>query len=131
MPRWKTTQDILTGGEFFDDNWMNFDRIWQYAPKPKFETQKTITSPEKIDLWEVIVETSGHVENSGFFGVYAAYQPYCEYYVVTFNKKIIKEFFGVNANRDLEIYLKKLGIPYPEIDDSEYVKTRINLGIPT
>lgn len=35
MPRWKTSEQILNlpkDGEFFDENWMNYNSIFQYIP---------------------------------------------------------------------------------------------------
>jgi hypothetical protein len=86
MPRWKTTENILhlnKDGEFFDENWMNYDRIWQYAPEPvPWDGDRPIRF-EDVDLWEVITEMSGPV------GVYGAYQPYAEYYVITSGWKVV------------------------------------------
>lgn len=110
MPRWKVTEQILNlskDGEFFDENWMNYDKIWQYAPKPIPWKESRNIKFEDVDLWEVITEISGPI------GVYAAYQPYAEYYVVTKNWKVIAEFKGILANIELEKYLISNKIPYP------------------
>lgn len=110
MPRWKTTENILhlsKDGEYFDENWMNYDRIWQYAPKEiKWDGTRPIRF-EDVDLWEVITEMSGPI------GVYAAYMPYAEYYVVTMYWKVVAEFEGPHANERLEAFLKENNIPYP------------------
>ena len=110
MPRWKTTENILhlsKDGEYFDENWMNYDRIWQYAPKEiPWDGDRPIRF-EDVDLWEVITELSGPV------GVYAAYMPYAEYYVVTSGWKVVAEFEGPLANERLEAFLKENNVPYP------------------
>jgi len=118
MPRWKVTEQILNlskDGEFFDENWMNYDRIWQYAPKPiPWDGNRPIRF-EDVDLWEVISEQSSH---NGFVGVYASYQPYEEYYVVTRSWSIWQEFEGWMANERLEQFLIENGIHYPKSNKS-------------
>jgi len=87
---------------------MNYDRIWQYAPEPvPWDGTRPIRF-EDVDLWEVITEMSGPI------GVYAAYQPYAEYYVVTKNWAVWQEFEGWMANERLEQFLIQHNIPYPQ-----------------
>ena len=115
MPRWKTTQNILylkQDGEYFDDNWMNYDRISQYAPPQIFWNSDRPIKIEDIDLWEVITEMSGPI------GVYAAYMPYAEYYIVTSGWRVIAEFEGYMANERLEQYLIQNNIHYPQTNES-------------
>ena len=110
MPRWKTTEQIVNlrcDGEFFDDNWMDCDSLLQYMPAPQPWGGKTAPSVEDIDLWEVICE------RSGLSGVYAAWQPFYELYIVTDNWRIVAEFSGPTANSRLESYLVEQRIPYP------------------
>ena len=91
---------------------MNFDRISQYAPPIIEWTGDRPMRVEDVDLWEVITETSGPI------GVYASYQPYAEYFIVTQNWRVVAEFEGWNANGRLEQYLINNNIPYPrEIKD--------------
>jgi hypothetical protein len=114
MPRWKTTEQIINlskDGEVFDENWMNYDKVFQYMPKPTLWTENRVPRFEEIDIWEVISETSGPV------GVYAAWQPYAEVYVVTKGWRIVEEFSGWNANDRLEKYLVLNNIPYPKGPD--------------
>ena len=111
MPRWKATEQILhlsKDGEYFDDNWMNYDRIHQYAPPIIEWTGDRPMRVEDVDLWEVITEMSGPI------GVYAAYMPYEEYYIVTSGWRVIAEFEGYMANERLESYLIKHNINYPK-----------------
>lgn len=112
MPRWKVTEQILNlskDGEFFDENWMNYDSIWQYAPEPIPWNGNRPIRFEDVDLWEVITEMSGPI------GVYGAYTPYAEYYIVTQNWRVVTEFEGWMANERLEKYLIANNIPYPII----------------
>lgn len=114
MPRWKTTEQIVgyrKHSEVFDENWMNYDRIFQYMPEPIPWTEIRPPRIEEIDIWEVITEMSGPI------GVYAAWQPYAELYIVTSGWRIIQEFSGWNANKRLEEYLIQNNIPYPQGKD--------------
>jgi len=135
MPRWKATEQILNlskDGEFFDENWMNYDKLWQYAPKPIPWDENRSIRFEDVDLWEVITEESN---NQGFFGVYAAYQPYAEYYIVTHKWSIVQEFEGWMANERLEKFLieKKINYPVatqsPTLPKNKVIKNKIFIHI--
>lgn len=115
MPRWKTTQNLLGvhhDGEYFDENWMNYDKLSQYAPKIiPWDGSRPIRF-EDVDIWEVISEWTG------LCGVYAAYMPYAEYYIVMNHWKIVAEFEGYMANERLEQYLIEHNITYPKTNIS-------------
>lgn len=114
MPRWKTTEQITKpskDGEVFDDNWMNYNSIFQYMPEPVQWIEKRAPRLDEIDIWEVITEMSGPI------GVYGAWQPHAELYVVTHNWRIVQEFSGWNANKRLEEFLIAHNIPYPKGPD--------------
>lgn len=115
MPRWKTTEQIINlhkDGEVFDENWMNYDRIFQYMPEPTPWTEVRPPRVDEIDIWEVITEMSGPV------GVYAAWQPHAELYVVTRGWRIVQEFSGWQANARLERFLLENSIPFPRGADA-------------
>lgn len=125
MPRWKATEQIINlhrDGEVFDENWMNYDSIFQYMPEPTEWTEARPPRVDEVDIWEVITEMSGPV------GVYAAWQPHAELYIVTSGWKILQEFSGWNANKRLEDFLVANNIPYPkgpELLVPEYEKSLI------
>ena len=109
MPRWKETRQVIrleNDGEVFDSNWMNYDRVWQYAPPKPMWTGNRPMRVDDVDIWEVITEMSGPV------GVYAAWCPYGELYIVTRQWRIVQEFSGPSANLRLERYLISHRIPY-------------------
>lgn len=109
MPRWKTTQNLLNlkhDGEHFDENWMDRNTLYT-PPNPPWNAERPIRF-EDVDLWEVITEMSGPV------GVYAAWCPYAEYYVVMKHWRIVAEFEGYMANERLEKYLIENNIHYPK-----------------
>ena len=128
MPRWKATEQIINlhkDGEVFDENWMNYDSIFQYMPEPTAWTEDRPPRVDEVDIWEVITEMSGPV------GVYAAWQPHAELYVVTSGWKIVAEFSGWNANKRLENYLIEHNIPYPkgtDFDVPEYEHRLVVIG---
>lgn len=109
MPRWKATEQILNlskDGEVFDENWMNYDSIYQYMPPhPEWKEERPIKF-EDVDIWEVIFEWSG------LSGVYAAWCPYAHYFIVTDRWTIIKEFWGIQGEKDLQKYLTEIGVPF-------------------
>lgn len=108
MPRWKTTPNVLKDyEEYFDENWMNYDKISQYIPPSPAWGESRPMRVEDVDLWEVITEMSGPV------GVYAAWCPYGELYIVTNRGSIVQEFSGWKANERLEQYLIANSIPFP------------------
>lgn len=55
---------------------------------------------------------------SGPVGVYSAWCPYEEYYIVTNGWRIVEEFSGWMANERLESYLIKHNINYPRTNIS-------------
>lgn len=111
MARWKTTQNILKDyQEYFDENWMDSNKAMM-PPSPQWHGNRPMTI-EDVDLWEVITEMSGPI------GVYAAWCPMDELYIVTNRGRIIAEFSGWNANKRLENYLIANNIPYPKAPDN-------------
>lgn len=130
MPRWRETGQIIRldrYDEVFDDNWMNYDRVWKYAPPSPDWTAARPMRIEDVDIWEIITEVSGPV------GVYAAWCPYGELYMVTNRGALVREFSGWRANERLERYLVANGIPYPRSSeppvDREYAsKLIVKLG---
>jgi len=109
MARWKTTENILRldkDGEYFDENWMNYDSINQYLPPNPVWKEKKQISFEDVDLWEVISEWTG------LSGIYAAWCPYAPYFIVTNKWKIVKEFWGASGEKQLQKYMVENKIPF-------------------
>jgi hypothetical protein len=107
MPRWKTTEQILNlskDGEIFDENWMNYDSIYQYISEPLKWKQNYKIKFENVDIWEVIAEISGPI------GIYAAWQPYAPYFVAIKNWSIDEEFWGIKGEKMLCQYMINHGM---------------------
>lgn len=106
MPRFKTTEMILKGvEEYFDENWMNSPinffpeyELWDYS-RP--------LNIEDIDLWEVLSE------QGGMTGLYAAWLPYAEFYMIIVNRNIDSTYYGNNADEYAAKRCEELKILYP------------------
>jgi hypothetical protein len=73
--RFKTTHNIFKDfGEHFDPNWMDSNKI--ITPPKKDWDYKRQMQIEDVNLWEVIYEQGGG------FGIYAAWDPYAEFYMI-------------------------------------------------
>lgn len=107
MPRFKTTDMILKGiDEYFDENWMDTPFLqlpdhdsWDYSRELQIED---------IDLWEIITE------KSGMTGIYAAWLPYAEFYMITVNRQIDSTYYGVGSDEYAAKRCDELGITYPK-----------------
>jgi hypothetical protein len=112
MPFFKTTKNIFVDhGEYFDSNWMNSDELI-LPPQKKWTYDREMTIDD-VDLWELIYE--------GKFGVYAAWSPYAEFYLmrptwelqVGSNHPIVETYYGPNAAKKVYDRCKELGVTLP------------------
>jgi hypothetical protein len=110
MSVFKTTSEILdtpwqyevvtpTLGNIVPDN-----SHWHYIREIEIEDVK---------IWEQIYYKGGHV------GIYAAWDPYAEFYIIVYNLFIdvpggIKTFYGPTARSQVEKHAKQLGINLAE-----------------
>lgn len=75
MPFFKTTYNIFNDfGEHFDPNWMDSDKL--ILPERKNWDYKREMKLEDVELWEVVYQKGGG------WGVYAAWLPYAEFYLI-------------------------------------------------
>jgi hypothetical protein len=116
MPFFKSTYNILKKpdeDEVFNVNWLDSDTL-KLPPKIKWDYGRELRI-EDIDIWEVLYEASGGI------GVYAAWLPHAEFYMITTgwkpksnldyaNPKNIETFYGPGAAQDAFLRAKKLGI---------------------
>lgn len=113
MPFFKSTYNILKKfdeDEVFNINWMDSDKLilppsapWDYKREMQIED---------VDIWEVLYEESGGR------GVYASWNPYAEFYMITSGwknmfdpDKIIETYYGNGAVRKVFNRSLELGIP--------------------
>lgn len=124
MPQFKTTYNILTKpweDEAWDNNWMDSDTLvlppntdWDYARELQIED---------ISLWEVIYQQGGGL------GLYAAWDPYAEFYLITQHNFAIKTnaietYYGAGAQEAVQKRIKELGMPVaanPKWVSNEYM----------
>lgn len=113
MPFFKTTQNIFKTpweDELFDPNWMNYAEI--VLPQQKKWDYKKDLKIEDVQVWEQIYFASGGT------GLYAAWDPYAEFYLITKNlhtnnkNDIYTEvFYGKNASNRAYKKAIELGMP--------------------
>ena len=105
MAIFKTNKDIFSGfGEesllssYLDSN------IVQYPPTREWTNERPLEI-EDIDVWEVLYETSGGT------GLYIAWSPYAEFYMVK-DGISIETFYGISSHKRLAELLDMRKIPY-------------------
>jgi hypothetical protein len=107
--RFKTTQHILCSDfgmmrPFYD----NYQHGINDLPPTYNWNAKSPLRFENVDIWEVLLERGDRI------GVYAAWCPYDELYIVVDSGKVVAEFYGMFANESLEEYLINNNINYPK-----------------
>lgn len=107
MPILKTTQHIFNNP--WDDETVNLSTSQQISSKGEKVTGKTKINLSKIELWEQIYYKKGNI------GIYAAWKPYIEYYIIVHNLFInttfgVEEFFGEDASTKTWERAKEFGI---------------------
>jgi len=106
MPFWRTTHNIFKApweSDYFDPNWMNYNTI-QTPPKTNWDYKREMTI-EDVNLWEEIAF------NPSGIGVYAAWDPYAEFYMITNMRDTIETFYGPEAAKKVYHRAKELGQP--------------------
>jgi hypothetical protein len=108
--RFKTTQHILLPNQgMMKSLYDNLrDGIDEFPPTYNWNGLRPLRV-EDVDIWEVILE-NGRLG----IGVYAAWCPYDELYIVASQGTISHEFYGFNANEQLEKFLIMNNIDYPK-----------------
>jgi hypothetical protein len=121
MPFFKTTKnilDVVDEDELFDPNW--FDTPFLQLPPYTTWDYKRELKIEDVDIWEVIYEQGGGV------GVYAAWSPRAEFYMILNGyenqftiscgcfKKVrnIETFYGPKADFKVQQKMLELGLPF-------------------
>jgi len=110
MTMFRTTEQIFKGGLHFDQNWLELPPWMLERPEPTpWFGQKDMTI-EDVDFWEVLFESGGGN------GLYAAWQPYGEIYLIRHNDIHLECFSGKNANWLAEQYCIKNNLYYPKTE---------------
>lgn len=117
MPTFRTTEQIKQGwGEFFDPNWMDSNKLI-LPPKENWPYDREMRM-EDVNIWEVVAEPWDK-------GVYAAWDPYAEFYLIRLEKFYagydwsitgdrsfqFETYYGPGANKAVKKRMKELNIP--------------------
>jgi hypothetical protein len=127
MPFFKTTHNILfkpDEDESYDENL--FDAPFLTLPETLDWSYEREMKIEDVELWEVIAQRGGN------FGIYAAWKPYAEFYLVTigtdfrhdktqhlgkvsynYNDVLWETYYGPDAQKNVKKRAKDLGIDLP------------------
>jgi hypothetical protein len=105
MPIFRSNADIFKYGteESFDSAKFDLNNVFIPPSNKKWNYEKELTI-ENIELWEVIYEESGQI------GVYAAWEPYAEFYMIR-NKLEIEVYYGKGALQKTVNKMKNIKIP--------------------
>ena len=108
--RFKSTQNIFKDfSEVFDPNWMDSDKL--ILPPKKDWDYKRPMKIEDVNVWEVIYEQGGAV------GIYAAWDPYSEFYMIRVGWFLEAQghgaevYYGPGAMKQVMKRAEELGIP--------------------
>jgi hypothetical protein len=102
MTKFRTTEQILSSTWKFEN--VNF----VVNPNPEYWTKENAMTIEDVNTWEEIEFVPG------CFGIYVSWDPYAEFYLVTFNQFLnesqgLKVFSGKDASSAVINFAKKLG----------------------
>jgi hypothetical protein len=111
----KTTYNILKKpweDELYTENWLDSDKIILPKSDGDWDYGRPLTIDD-IDIWEILYESGGSN------GVYAAYSPYAEFYMIRVGYYLesqgygIETYYGPGADADVQRRCKELNIPLP------------------
>lgn len=122
MPAFKSTKDILKQvdrNEAFNKNWMDSNTL--ILPSKKTWDYKRELTVDDVDYWEVLVEETGGM------GVYVAWDPYAEFYLITcgidykkppmliegkfYWERLIETYYGPGCQEKVFARAWELGLP--------------------
>lgn len=111
MPIFRSNKDIFktSSEESFESKWMDSNTI--ITPKKNIWDYSRELKVEEVDLWEVLYESSEG------FRVYAAWEPYAEFYMVCGRAPdrsiiILETFYGAGSQNNLLKYMVINKIPF-------------------
>lgn len=111
MPLFRTNQDIFkTSGEEVSESFW-FDQNTIHTPKTgKWDYKRNLTVDD-IEIWEAIYEDSWGL------GIYAAYRPYAEFYMIKHVNvqgiTVLDTHYGANAQNSVIKFMIQNNIPVP------------------
>jgi hypothetical protein len=105
MPIFRSNKDIFMSGEEESFDHSKFDIMNKFVPplNKEWDYSKEL-HVENVELWEVIYEEGSQI------GVYAAWEPYAEFYMII-NKTEIFTYYGKGALKKTVKKIKELKFP--------------------
>jgi hypothetical protein len=122
MPQFKTTYNILKRpdeDELYHTSQFERDTVW-LPPQVEWDYSREMQI-EDVDIWEIILEASEG------FGIYAAWTPYAEFYLITtgfdmvneqrivegrpYTDKVWETYYGPGASQKVIKRAKELKLP--------------------
>lgn len=111
MPFFKTTQNILKTpweDELWEENWMDSDKL-VLPPNAEWHYERELQIQD-VSVWEVLYQQGGGL------GIYASWDPYAEFYLITQHEFLIKTnaietYYGPGAQESVQKRAKELGVP--------------------
>jgi hypothetical protein len=106
MPRFKTKYNVFENNdELYSEAIAKENGI--YIPETWDWNEPSHIAIDDVVIWECLFE------QSGLSGIYAAWAPYEELYIVTKHRVVVKEFFGPSAKELVDKYCVANSIPVP------------------
>lgn len=107
MPRFKTKYNVFENiDELFSEE-IAKENGGVYIPETWDWDDSSPISISDVIIWECLYE------ESGLSGIYCSWAPYSEFYIITQNQVVIKEFSGPTAKKLVDEYCVANGIPTP------------------
>ena len=123
IPVFKTTEQIMKGlaEEVFDPNWLDSDTL-VLPPKEPWDYQREMQI-EDVNIWEQVM-------NPWALAVYAAWDPYAEFYLIRFDQNYnwdgwtepgvppmfnFETYYGAGAHNEVIKRIQELGKVYDAI----------------
>ena len=110
MPVFRSTQDILktASDEVTRSSWFDSNKI-QVPKTGKWDYKRELTVDD-IDIWEAIYEDSWGL------GIYGAYEPYAEFYMIKYmdhaGSSVLDTFYGPGSQDKITKFMLERNLPF-------------------
>ena len=122
MPLFRSNKDIFqtAGEEVAERHWFDYEDV-MYTPKINKWDYKRELKVDDIDIWEAMYEDSWGL------GIYAAYRPYAEFYMIKHvdyqGNTVLDTYYGAGAQDRIIKFMVENNIPVEMnqvwVEDSE------------
>lgn len=111
MPVYKSNKDIFKTGaeEVWDKKWFQDENVFHVLKNKKWDYKRELKIDD-IEIWEVIFEDSWGL------GIYAAYEPYAEFYMIRHitpeGSQALDTFYGAGSQDKIIKFMLEHNIPF-------------------